>query len=108
MTYLSSSRNPLIDTVVKPGPYKELLPCKSLCYGLVQNCHALLGFACPPEGEISNQSYWSGAGMDSQNNSICNIPGAIWGVNSSARLKFSGVVLAVAFTMALSSSIIGV
>ncbi|KAI1391190.1 stretch-activated Ca2+-permeable channel component-domain-containing protein [Hypoxylon trugodes] len=32
----NSSRNPIIDEVVQPGPYKEILPCDDLCYELVQ------------------------------------------------------------------------
>ncbi|KAK2842911.1 hypothetical protein FQN49_005996 [Arthroderma sp. PD_2] len=28
----NSSRNPLIDTQIKPGPYKEVLPCQDLCH----------------------------------------------------------------------------
>ena len=107
-TYLNSSRNILIDQIIRPGPYKEILPCKSLCYGLVQNCPALLGFACPPKGQISNQSYWSAAGMDAEGRPMCNIPGAIWGVSDSTRLQFSGVFLIIAFIMALSSSMTGV
>lgn len=61
-TYLSSmatnsSRNPLIDTDIKPGPYKEVLPCADLCYGLVQSCPAALGFGCPYPGLGLEVSY---------------------------------------------------
>lgn len=51
------SRNPRIDLDVKPGPYKEMLPCKDLCYHLMQNCPAALQFACPAEGRGLNYSY---------------------------------------------------
>lgn len=53
----NSSRNPqIIDDIVQPGPYKEVLPCIDLCYDLVQSCPAALGFGCP-QGKYQNQSY---------------------------------------------------
>lgn len=48
--YMNSSRNRWIDDVIEPGPYKEVLPCKELCYNLVQSCPAVLQFACPLPG----------------------------------------------------------
>lgn len=53
----NSSRNPLIDEQIKPGPYKEVLPCADLCYGLVQACPAALGFGCPYPGKGLEMSY---------------------------------------------------
>ncbi|KAJ9611519.1 hypothetical protein H2200_004703 [Cladophialophora chaetospira] len=53
----NSSRNPLIDSEVRPGPYKEVLPCEDLCYDLVQSCPASLGFACPLSGKGLEDSY---------------------------------------------------
>lgn len=55
----NSSRNPLIDESIQPGPYKEVLPCKDLCYDLVQSCPASLGFGCPLEGAGLEDSYGS-------------------------------------------------
>ncbi|KAI9795537.1 MAG: stretch-activated cation channel mid1 [Candelina submexicana] len=55
--YANRSRNALIDTKVRPGPYKEVLPCRDLCYSLVQSCPAALGFACPSERMGLNRSY---------------------------------------------------
>jgi len=47
-TASNSSRNSMIiDDVIQPGPYKEVLPCIDLCYDLVQSCPAALGFGCP-------------------------------------------------------------
>ncbi|KAF1938282.1 calcium channel subunit Mid1 [Clathrospora elynae] len=43
----SQSRNPLIDDVIQPGPYKEMKPCEDLCFDIVRSCPAQLGFACP-------------------------------------------------------------
>lgn len=56
--YTTKSRNPFIDEVIKPGPYKELLPCKELCFDLVQSCPMVLGFACPGR-KLLGMSYGS-------------------------------------------------
>ncbi|KAL2038509.1 hypothetical protein N7G274_008848 [Stereocaulon virgatum] len=61
--YYSSSRNPMIDTDIQPGPYKEILPCKDLCYELVRSCPAALQFGCPLEGHGLNWSYGDSIGM---------------------------------------------
>jgi calcium channel MID1 len=68
----SRSRNPMIDQIIKPGPYKELLPCEDLCFDLVRSCPASLGFACPntPARELSY-------GTRKPNNLTCNFPGAV-------------------------------
>lgn len=55
----NSSRNPIIDETIQPGPYKEVLPCKDLCYDLIQSCPASLGFACPLPGAGLESSYGS-------------------------------------------------
>jgi calcium channel MID1 len=73
----NSSRNPIIDAQIKPGPYKEVLPCKDLCYDLVQSCPAALGFGCP-EGKWLNSSY----GVRSPNGDItCSYLGAAYFLN---------------------------
>jgi calcium channel MID1 len=53
----NSSRNPIIDQQIKPGPYKEVLPCDDLCYDLMQSCPAVLGFGCPYPGRGLEDSY---------------------------------------------------
>ena len=53
----NASRSPMIDEKVRPGPYKELLPCEDLCYDLVQSCPAALGFSCPLTGKGLEDSY---------------------------------------------------
>ena len=53
----NSSRNPLIDSQIRPGPYKEVLPCEDLCYDLIQSCPARLGFSCPLSGRGLELSY---------------------------------------------------
>lgn len=52
--YSNQSRFPdLIDQEIQPGPYLELLPCEDLCYSLIRNCPAAMGFACPIEPGLS-------------------------------------------------------
>lgn len=84
----TSSRNPQIDEVVQPGPYKELLPCQDLCYELVQSCPASMGFTCPrPDSEFGfNTSY----GLKLGSSLSCNYPG-------SAHYPSSGSTLSVSF-----------
>lgn len=70
----NSSRNPLIDEVVKPGPYKELLPCDDLCYKLVQNCPAAMGFGCPLPGGVGFDGNY--VHHDEAAGLTCNFPGS--------------------------------
>jgi calcium channel MID1 len=77
--FLFSSRNPRIDDIVQPGPYKELLPCDDLCYNIVRSCPAALNFGCPRPGRIAfNHSYGlMPDGTEEQKGQItCNYPGA--------------------------------
>lgn len=53
----NSSRNPMIDSEILPGPYREILPCEQLCYRLVQSCPAALQFSCPQQGFGLSYSY---------------------------------------------------
>ncbi len=69
----NSSRNPNIDEKIRPGPYKELLPCEDLCYDLVQSCPASLGFSCPLRGRGLEQSYGFRSGPE---NLTCSYLGA--------------------------------
>lgn len=81
----ANSRNPMIDEDIKPGPYKELLPCTHLCYNLVQSCPASLQFACPLENHGLNFTY---ADQDqSVSDPMCNsmMPGMMTGSASSQR-----------------------
>ena len=79
--YANSSRNPLIDELVQPGPYKEVLPCDDLCYSLVQSCPAALGFKCPLPGRGLERSY----GKRSRNGSItCSYLGAAYYLNEGS------------------------
>jgi calcium channel MID1 len=71
------SRNPMIDTVVKPGPYKEVLPCEDLCYNLTQSCPSALGFTCARPGMNGfAQSYGIRGAQDANGELYCNYPGS--------------------------------
>ncbi|GAB1314358.1 hypothetical protein MFIFM68171_04568 [Madurella fahalii] len=72
ITSFNSSRNPLIDQVIKPGPYKELLPCEDVCYKLVQKCPAAMGFGCPEPGSIGFEGNYARHGGEL----TCNFPGS--------------------------------
>ncbi|KFZ10157.1 hypothetical protein V501_05295, partial [Pseudogymnoascus sp. VKM F-4519 (FW-2642)] len=79
--YLNSSRNPAIDEIVKPGPYKEILPCLDMCYNLVQSCPAAMGFECPGPGNGGFASSYGRRpnGSSSEDGQItCNYPGAAY------------------------------
>jgi calcium channel MID1 len=74
----NKSRNDMIDEKIKPGPYKEILPCDTLCNDIVRSCPAKLQFLCP-EGEGRERSY----GRRSANVSEirCSFPGAVKDLN---------------------------
>jgi calcium channel MID1 len=97
----SKSRNPIIDEVIKPGPYKELLPCDDLCFDLVRSCPAQLGFTCPnsPAKELTY-------GTRSPDSLTCNFPGAVVDLNPSkgeaalVTARMGMLVLVVVFAVA--------
>ncbi|OHE93172.1 calcium influx-promoting protein ehs1 [Colletotrichum orchidophilum] len=96
------SRNPLIDEMVEPGPYREILPCAYLCYDLVQSCPASLGFDCPtPDDDIFNSSYAEqGDGL------TCNYPGAVHNPSRSSVLSISWGLLSALVLGTLSAVIL--
>ncbi|KAJ5095119.1 hypothetical protein N7532_007410 [Penicillium argentinense] len=90
----NNSRNHLIDEKIKPGPYKEILPCKDICYDLVKKCPSSLGFGCP-EGKWMNSSY----GYRDPNGDItCSYLGAAYYLNVAAKM---GVWASVYMLMAM-------
>lgn len=97
--FLNSSRNPIIDTQIKPGPYKEVLPCDDLCYSLIQSCPASLGFDCPRPGRGLERSY----GKRSTDGSItCSYLGAYELISAAVeRTVPFGLAVAVAIGVTL-------
>lgn len=72
LPWFKESRLPQIDIDIRPGPYKELLPCMDLCYDIVRSCPAVMGFACPRQVPLWNKSY---AIFDSNLPGSCNYVG---------------------------------
>ncbi|KAK7402953.1 stretch-activated cation channel mid1 [Neonectria punicea] len=86
-----ASRNKFIDETIKPGPYKELLPCDDLCYEVVQSCPAAIGFTCPQPGFRSfNVSY--GQRFEQSASVTCNYPGEARTKTSVAAAMVPGAV----------------
>lgn len=72
----NASRYTQIDEQVMPGPYNEILPCKDLCYDLVQSCPAKMQFKCPT-GALLARSYGTmSVGNMTSSNLTCSYPGA--------------------------------
>lgn len=83
---VGTSRNPLIDQVIQPGNYKEILPCVNLCYNLMEGCDSSLQFTCPQQGKGLEQSY----GQLSDNGTVsCSYPGALYYTNAATRLSLA-------------------
>jgi calcium channel MID1 len=93
--YANSSRNPVIDSAIKPGPYMEFLPCEDLCFSLVRMCPAAMGFACP-QGNGLARSY----GRQGQ----CNNPGSVFVQSAAVR---GGVSLSTLMVVAVGSVAFG-
>lgn len=100
--YSNSSRNPMIDREISPGPYNEILPCIDLCYDLIQSCPAILKFACPIEGHGLEQSYGERESTDGE--VTCNYPGAAYGnLNGAVGRQRDLWVIAVALLISLGA-----
>lgn len=98
----NSSRNPIIDSKIKPGPYKEVLPCDDLCYDLVQSCPASLGFGCPYRGRGLEDSY----GFKSNTSALikCSYLGAAYylsGAEGGVRVGWSLLAMSVCAILAV-------
>lgn len=98
----------MIDQVIKPGPYKELLPCQELCYDLVQACPTALGFQCPKvqgyAGGVLKDSYgtYDPAKVSPNDFVTCNFLGVDWpSLSAGGRVRVGNVGLWVAIGMVL-------
>ena len=74
----NQSRNPMIDELIKPGPYKEMKPCEDLCFDIVRSCPAKLNFACP-NSPARESAY--GKKDPLGNTLMCSYPGAVVKLN---------------------------
>ena len=77
----------MIDAIIKPGPYKEVLPCEDLCYELVRSCPSFMSFACPLAGHGLNYSYGKPTNL-SHSPPTCN--SAKTGISGAAVLQALG------------------
>ncbi|VVT55809.1 uncharacterized protein SAPINGB_P004749 [Magnusiomyces paraingens] len=84
---VNSSRASFIDEIIRPGPYKELLPCIGMCDALVQDCPASMGFACPKVGQIGFEGYYMSKANDGSVQ--CNFPGAVYRTSGGVRIRSS-------------------
>lgn len=67
------SRNPIIDSILQPDVYKEVLPCVGLCYNMVQSCPPLFAFSCPlPNTLTESYQHMVDASSRGPNGAICN------------------------------------
>lgn len=80
----NQSRNPAIDETIKPGPYKEVLPCEDLCYSLMQSCPASMQFACPYPGRGLERGYGKRTG-----DLTCSYLGAVYYLGDGTNLQLS-------------------
>lgn len=81
---VNTSRNPIINDVLRPGSYKEILPCIDLCNQLVQNCPAALGFSCPKLNDLFGLTY----GTYSDDGDVsCSFPGALYYQSWAAKVR---------------------
>ncbi|PLN75068.1 hypothetical protein BDW42DRAFT_197977 [Aspergillus taichungensis] len=67
------ARNGPLDSKINPGPYKEMLPCRDICWNLVRSCPSALEFSCPEEPGI-----WASYGAKTKGHGAdrCNHPEA--------------------------------
>ncbi|KAJ4311266.1 hypothetical protein N0V94_008023 [Neodidymelliopsis sp. IMI 364377] len=99
----SKSRNPMIDDTIKPGPYKEMLPCEDLCFDIVRSCPAQLGFSCP-NSPAKDLTYGQ---RDPKGDVLtCSFPGAVvklnvQGAGSVLRAQSGGVVIVASMLLAM-------
>lgn len=71
---INNSRNAMINDVIQPEPYKEIMPCYWLCNNLAMYCPISMEFSCPSE-RYMNLSY----GSPSDNGDVsCSYPGAVY------------------------------
>jgi calcium channel MID1 len=93
----------MIDTDIKPGPYKELLPCEDLCFDIVRSCPAKLEFACP---NMPARALQYGKRDPDGNVLKCSFPGAVVKLNvqsaaSAMTIGSSSIALVASMLLAI-------
>lgn len=93
LVYRNSSRNPTIDTVLHPGPYKEVLPCGDLVHSVTRKCPIVLGLRAPH----GDAAFYAAYGTRSNNATItCNAPGVDFWVARGTVTRLNGQLLCLA------------
>ncbi|CAG9943188.1 unnamed protein product [Clonostachys rosea f. rosea IK726] len=69
------SRNLWIEENIKPGPYKEVLPCDEVCFEVVRRCPAAIQFGCPKWDYPGFDGSYAMRGWDDQTGLTCNALG---------------------------------
>jgi calcium channel MID1 len=93
--WMDTSRFGPVDDVIKPGPYRELLPCIDVCYELVKSCPASLGFGCPMQEDMIPRSYGTDDGQLTCNRVGSDQPGK----SGAGRMKVSSLWMMVLICM---------
>lgn len=88
--WTNASRLQFIDDHIAPGPYKEILPCKDLCYALVQSCPAVLQFSCPNQDRGLLRSYGE---RNDRGDITCSFLGAAFALSGASHLGVSLTLL---------------
>lgn len=79
----SSRNNNTIAGRIQPGPYNEVLPCEDLCFSLVRDCPASLGFSCPAPGSKMLRASYGEPGQAQNGASLCSAPGSVFKENAA-------------------------
>lgn len=99
----NQSRNGQIDELVRPGPYKELLPCEDLCFDLVRSCPSALGFGCPLPGRGLEVGYGKRDGGEGVR---CSFAGAVYQVAGVGRVGLDRWVIVTIVAIAVGWSVL--
>lgn len=92
------SRNPEVNKVIRPGKYKEIMPCADLCYRIVQDCDPSFAFQCPKKGRGLENSY----GEYSDNGDIsCSYPGAVYFLSAAHHITAGHFLSLLLFAISL-------
>lgn len=76
---VNSSRNAMINDIIQPEAYKEIMPCYWLCNNLAMYCPISMGFSCP-SARYMNLSYGLSLG---DGDVQCSYPGAVYSPDSA-------------------------
>ena len=96
--YFNSARNLELDDKIKPGPYKEVLPCDDICYEVVQSCPAAMEFACPRPGWTAFNISYAERDPPGRQEVRCSFPGQSRTRKSTAPGMASPLTLLLGFT----------